>query len=638
MQDAAHISLRWLVTALACAVIVGGSAWCAVWWQKRAFAMDPLRQGQSAYKQQDWQRAERYARQRLKQNHNDSQALRLLGRSLYRQGRDEAASAIFRRVGAETMAAEDCLLVGQAYVRSGDIDPAITAWQKAVQLDPEHVESRIALEQVFFRLNRLVDAEREAATLLAQPGRDALAECLRGEIRARQSDPAGAAKSFERALEQPEQWKSLVEPDLIRKQLIRCLLRTGQPALAREQVRLLAARDPDQETCWFLSRCDLQEAISTEPAVAAQARSYRKSHSMEPEPAPFVGEARCAGCHPQNFHDQHASRHARTFSRKQELSSIPLSERPITDPGNERVSHAIRKRGEGLEVETRSARQIYRTVVDYAFGSGSRGLTMVGHDTSGRALECRLSLYPGRLGWDVTTGQTFEPGQETELYQGHFVSSDEVRQCITCHSTDPYAILNAASTRSSDRAIGCERCHGPGGNHVKAAASKNLASDQDADFGIARPSLASGPAIVALCAECHSPPKAGAVLTPGSPSSIRFQGRTLTWSRCYTESGDRLDCVTCHNPHRNAETSTRWYESRCLQCHSAASTTTGRAATPASALDAGGRTPCPIQPDSGCVACHMPKLPSTMSHTLFTDHFIRVHPASETNRGAHDTD
>jgi hypothetical protein len=233
------------------------------------------------------------------------------------------------------------------------------------------------------------------------------------------------------------------------------------------------------------------------------------------------------------------------------------------------------------------------------------------------------------VGWDVTTGQPPRPDQQLALYQGRSLSIDNLRHCMNCHNTNPHAILTATGPESSDRAIGCERCHGPGGNHLKVTSSKNVATNHDSDLAIARPSLASGPAIVELCADCHSQKKLGVGLTPGSTKSIRFQGTTLTWSRCYKESDSKLDCVTCHNPHRNAETSAQWYVSRCLQCHSSASATVKRAGSLASGIEASGRTSCPVQPAFGCIGCHMPKLETRMAHTVFTDHFIRVHPATE---------
>ncbi len=205
---------RWLVPGLACTVILAGVAWSGVRWIKGDRQRGALEQGRAAYEQRDWPAAERLALEQLRTDREDPRTRRLLGRALYRQGRDHAAAAIFERLGRDTMEAEDYLLVGQACLRDRKIDLAIKIWEKAVQLDPNHFESRIALEQVCFRLDKLSQAEQQAESLLAQPGRDALAELLRGQIRTQQSDPAGAARAFELALERPDQWTFLVQPGL----------------------------------------------------------------------------------------------------------------------------------------------------------------------------------------------------------------------------------------------------------------------------------------------------------------------------------------------------------------------------------------------------------------------------------------
>jgi len=624
-----RVTNRWFLLALSCALVLAGVAWGRAWWSKSDRRATLLAQSRAAYNQRDWPTAQLKAFEQLKTDRDDPVARRLLARALYRQGRDQDAAAIFERLPPDTMEAEDYLLIGQAYINSQKTRPAREALQKAVALDPNHFEARVKLEQIFFRLDRLADADREAERLLAQPGREAAGELMRGQIRVQISDPAGAVGPLERALAHPEQWEFMADPNLFRKLLARSLLRTGQPVLARGQLRQLTGDARDPETCWLLSRCDLQEAIPTEAAVSAQAGAYRDSHPMEPEPAPFVGEVQCAKCHATIFRDQSKSRHARTFFRKEQVTAISVPQQPLPDPSNAQVSHAFHKRGDGLEVQTRVDAQVYQTIVDYAFGSGDRGLTLVGHDQEGRSLEYRLSLYPDPVGWDVTTGQTLRPNQTVALYQGKPMAIDDVRHCMDCHHTHPLEILTGTGRESSDRAIGCERCHGPGGNHLKVVSSKDFASNDDADLAIGRPSLASGPAIVGLCAECHSQQKTGIKLKRGSPEAVRFQAVTLTWSRCYEESGDKLDCMTCHNPHRNAETSVRSYESRCLQCHSSAGAAINRAGNPARGNEGGGQTSCPVQPASGCIGCHMPRTETDMAHTPFTDHFIRVHRASD---------
>jgi formate-dependent nitrite reductase cytochrome c552 subunit len=251
-------------------------------------------------------------------------------------------------------------------------------------------------------------------------------------------------------------------------------------------------------------------------------------------------------------------------------------------------------------------------------------LTLVGHDLEHRYFEYRLSHYPDPVGWDVTSGQPRRTDQPP-LYQGMRITLDAVRRCLFCHTTNAQAILTGSGPESSDRAIGCERCHGPGSHHLQAITAR---SD---DLAIARPLLATGPAVVGLCSQCHSPRDKNFRPSPGSVESVRFQGRTLTWSRCYTQSRDALDCVTCHDPHRNAETAHAWYESRCLECHAPAR-------SPTSASAGAGPRPngseplaaasCPVQPARGCIDCHMPRFQLPGTHAKFTDHFIRIHADS----------
>ncbi len=302
-----------------------------------------------------------------------------------------------------------------------------------------------------------------------------------------------------------------------------------------------------------------------------------------------------------------------------DLASTPLPARPIADPGNAQVTHTFCKREDHVEVRTAVKDHVYQTIVDYAFGSGDRGLTLVGHDPEARPFEYRLSHYAETGSWLVTTGQPEHPDQPA-LYQGMRSAADAVRRCLVCHTTNAHAILTALGAESSDRAIGCERCHGPGGHHVLAIASKRT------DPAIARPKLVHGAPIVALCSQCHSPRDKEMKLAPGTVESVRFQGTTFTWSRCFLESGNKLDCVTCHDPHKNVETAASWYEARCWECHSAADQPAKRAPQHElrSPRDAGAS--CPINPAGNCVSCHMPKIRVPMAYTRFTDHWIRADP------------
>ena len=144
------------------------------------------------------------------------------------------------------------------------------------------------------------------------------------------------------------------------------------------------------------------------------------------------------------------------------------------------------------------------------------------------------------------------------------------------------------------------------------------------DPAIVRPSEASAEGRIRLCGQCHSLHQELA-LPRTDPFWIRFQGTTLPWSRCYTESKGSFDCMSCHDPHHDNDRSEAHYDKRCLDCHaavanSAKSASAKRPDRPVSA------SVCPVNPKHGCVGCHMPPFRSGPLHATFTDHFIRVHP------------
>jgi hypothetical protein len=112
----------------------------------------------------------------------------------------------------------------------------------------------------------------------------------------------------------------------------------------------------------------------------------------------------------------------------------------------------------------------------------------------------------------------------------------------------------------------------------------------------------------------------------------------LAWSRCYIDSGKKLDCVTCHNPHRDAETSSDYYEAKCLQCPGSETPIRSAASKAGAGNTFKARTTCPVESRKGCIACHMPKDGKSVPNSEFTDHLISVHrKAGNATRPAHPT-
>jgi len=565
------------------------------------------------------------ARERLKAAHDDREALRLLARSSIRLGRDSSAMSVYEQLGSSAMAAEDLYLLGIALARTGHPKGSIEVWEQALKADPDHAETLHEMIKVQLQANLFNAAAAAASRLARHPDWRNRADALMGWIELNRDHPGKAAQLWQQVLAREPPLTGNTSSSLFgRKDLARALLRARRPAEARSQLETILAREPNAEASWLMSRAYLQEGALAEALAAfKQAGAFAEENPTLPDPAPFAGAASCAPCHSEKYQAQQSSRHARTFRRISELPDLELPQASFSDPANSQVTHHFRRVGDHLQQETHTEGHIYQAVLDYAFGSGDRGKTMVGHDSEGRNFELRLSVYHEKTAqslWDITSGRALHPASD-QGFLGIPLTNDAVRRCFSCHVTSPDVFLEAPAPASTDCGIGCEKCHGPGANHLLAVAARFP------DLAIARPSLASGARVVKVCAQCHG--LRGQAVAPDEPTAVRFQGTTLTWSRCYTESQDRLDCVTCHDPHSNVSTTTTRYEAKCLVCH--ASSQTEEASDHKEQLrrfdltEAPRATTCSVNPTTGCISCHMPTVEGIIPHSQFTDHFIRVH-------------
>jgi tetratricopeptide (TPR) repeat protein len=591
-----------LATALACA-----GAWAWPRWYRR---WETFERSQVAYAQGDFAGAERQALRALKERPKDPRALRLVARAAARQGRHSLALEIFDQLGPNAIEAEDFALVGLCLLTQGRGGVARTSFERALELNSRQPEALDALADLDTQADRLAEATERARILATIPRWEGRGEVRLGRLLARQSDLEGAIAALGRALRRgsPPGTRPAIEKDLAR-----ALLALGRANEARDRLEDLRAQG-DPEVAWLLSRANLATGdIKLALGALQEAGSYGRERIDEPEPAPYVGEARCAECHREIHRLARGSRHAKTYWSADRLDSFPLPDHTVRDVGNPKVASTLARSPEGLRLEARTGDEVRRALVAYAVGSGDRGLTPVGRDEHGQLRELRLSRYGDIDGWDVTTGHPDLPtgAGGLESFLGEAMTRDDERRCLGCHTTDFRAARDRVGAASHDRGIGCERCHGPGGNHVKAIALKFP------EPAIARPRLARPERVVALCGQCHSP-RGLRVVHPTDRDAVRFQAVTLTWSRCYTETGKGLSCTTCHSPHHDADTAPAHYEPKCLTCH-------GSEGPERLAASGARRVPCPVNPQTNCLECHMPASKSTMRHTTFTDHHIRLH-------------
>jgi tetratricopeptide (TPR) repeat protein len=609
----------WWISALASGVIVLWLAWLR-------FFPDPLGAALAAYKRKAWSEAEALVRRRLADRPDDREAWRLLARSAGRQRQDAAAQALYRqRLGLEAMMAEDFVIAAAGLRRGGQIDQARIALDKARAREPDHPEMLYELASLDAASDRLAEGAELAERLITHAGWEARGWLVLAQIRESADDPAGTAAALTRALDlgSSETTRDTSFSDSsARKRLARALLRTGRPAEAGAHLAKVNALARDSEASWLLSRALLQQGdISGAAAALAQAGAYASHNPMLSEPAGFLGAARCAECHSSFYRSQQKSRHSRTFHPTSELADIPPFKGPIIDTGDARVRHVLRHEVGRLRWETTDMDRAVAALVDFAFGSGDVAITLVGKDAGGTARELRLSHYGEAALWDITTGHLSQPGDRRE-FLGRDLGRDGTRRCLECHTTSARVALARDGPAAGDRGIGCERCHGPGANHLAALSARFP------EPAIARPRLASAQQIMALCSACHSPKDAK--ITPGDHLAPRFASTSLGWSACYTKSGGALSCLSCHDPHRDAETSASFYEVRCLACHSTNPATPTRGPHPRLPVRPADmqRSICSVNPARDCLTCHMPKIGGIVPHTQFSDHHIRVRPGT----------
>jgi Flp pilus assembly protein TadD len=227
-------------------------------------------------------------------------------------------------------------------------------------------------------------------------------------------------------------------------------------------------------------------------------------------------------------------------------------------------------------------------LLEWAFGSGVRGITPVG-SIGGSYFEHRISWYTVGDRAGLTMGHKADPPDDVVAALGAKQPAETIFRCFNCHATGSKTGPDVSELQPG---VQCERCHGPGEAHVRAPSAKTIEN----------PGRLSPRALVEACGQCHRLPPSGV----DDRESIRFAPVGLMGSRCFRESG-KLSCLTCHDPHSDVNHDAAYYVNKCLECHAGS--------TPA--------VNCPRATRDNCLPCHMPKA-NTAPLLTFTDHRIRI--------------
>ncbi|MFN0104386.1 MAG: cytochrome c3 family protein [Bryobacteraceae bacterium] len=301
----------------------------------------------------------------------------------------------------------------------------------------------------------------------------------------------------------------------------------------------------------------------------------------------YVGAAACRACHGAQYATQSVSQHARAL---RPILQTDIPERIAEQPLRERsgvVFNYAREAG-GLAVTTAKGKQRVTALLEWAFGSGAQAVTPVGR-YKGAFFEHRISYYRAPDRAARTIGHSGTPSVSAEAALGIRQDAATITRCFACHAT---GVREGPELSDMTPGVTCERCHGPGSEHVRRAENAKMQRT----------------AAVSLCAECHRMP-GGSGREPElrDPASVRFQLVGLSASACYRESG-RLTCVSCHDPHQDAVRTAGPYVAVCAGCHTAPAKGAG----------------CGRSAKQDCLPCHMRKS-TPLPYLTFTDHRIRVY-------------
>lgn len=261
--------------------------------------------------------------------------------------------------------------------------------------------------------------------------------------------------------------------------------------------------------------------------------------------------------------------------------------------------------------------------------------------------------YPLGAQWDVTKKiwRPYMVAPNTDWWVPLFPADNMKRPtsqlCDGCHSVD----FNIQTNAVSEWNVGCEKCHGPGSEHVARPAQTNIVN----------PARLDTVQSTNVCMQCHSQgqPTTNPIngkyydwpvgfqvgmdlknfwkleehklgeqsfthFADGSAHKNRMQGNDFIQSAMYTHG---VSCSSCHDSHGTPNNADLHKPANvlCLQCHGPNSPNGPRGASvEAHTHHVKGST------GNECVGCHMPKIAQQLADTNVRSHTFRFIPPSDT--------
>jgi tetratricopeptide (TPR) repeat protein len=390
-------------------------------------------------------------------------------------------------------------------------------------------------------------------------------------------------------------------------------------------------------------------ALAIGMAVLGMAGFHVWQPPQLPHPAPpteqgYADPSTCTRCHAEIAETYRKTGMGRSFHRADAADRIEdfTIHNTLYNKASDRY-YAMIERGGGQLFEQRhqvglNGKETDREEkrIDYVIGSGNHSRTYLHRNGEGRLIELPVSWYSEMGGyWGMSPGYDRSDQKDFRRPIGF--------ECMFCHNAYPALDLSAKNDdenifgKDIPEGIDCQRCHGPGGTHVRLA-STDGASLQSIQAAIVNPATLSRERQLDVCMQCHLE-----TTSLPLPHSIRKDNRTpfsyrpgelledyelffdhkqgtgyddrfevahqayrLRKSACFLKS--QMTCTTCHNPHEalRGEEATKHYMAVCSSCHA----NVHRSMRPVAG--------------SNCLTCHMWKRRTDDAvHVVMTDHYIQ---------------
>lgn len=399
----------------------------------------------------------------------------------------------------------------------------------------------------------------------------------------------------------------------------------------------------------------------------------------------YVDDHLCAECHAELYESYQKVGMANSYY-------LPNQKPPIEDFENNHYYHAASDRH--YEMESRDGVLYQRRYqrdnsgkrfnelevrVDAIMGSGNGVRSYLYQTEAGEIFQMPLAWYAKAKKWRLN------PGYDNANHLGFQRKVN--RECMFCHNAYPVNAAPGSDTywqpdvfpKTLPHGIGCQRCHGPGQQHIE------LAQQNDADnlavlASVVNPSKLSQDLEDDVCLQCHMQPSSQILselvrfdrgeysYRPGEPLhkyralldykvsdrpkattqneepeerfEINHHAYRLRQSKCYTQSGGDLSCIACHDPHKKIapEAIVQHYRTSCLQCHNIPDCDTAAGIESAQVNDGqsqevGGQRDAHQGAMADCAGCHMPERRThDVIHATMTDHKIQRRPTTQSDR------